>query len=64
MRRRRSTLRRMPHLSQTQVLIWIVVLLVLEYNHFRWIWWEHWACRRCGEKHKACACSRKWLMEL
>ena len=54
----------MPHLSQTQALIWIVVLLVLEFNHFRWIWWEHWACRRCGEKHKACACSRKWLMEL
>jgi len=30
--------------------IWIVVLFILEINHFKWIWWTYWDCRRCGRK--------------
>jgi len=50
--------------SQTEVAIWIVCLLVLELNHLRWIWWEYWECKRCGLKHKACDCTTKWVMYL
>jgi hypothetical protein len=52
--------------SQTQVLLWIVALFVLEVNHLKWIWWEHWSCRRCAAKHKDCACGATpfWIMYL
>lgn len=52
-------------MSQTQILLWIVALLVLELNHLKWIWWENWDCRRCRLKHKDCACgTTKWVMYL
>jgi hypothetical protein len=52
--------------SRTEILLWIVALFVLEVNHLKWIWWEHWACRRCTAKHKDCACgaTSRWLMYL
>ena len=52
-------------LSQTQILIWCVVLIVLELNHLKWIWWTYWDCSKCGRKHKDCgACGSKWVMFL
>jgi hypothetical protein len=52
--------------SQTQILLWIVALFVLEVNHLKWIWWEYWSCRACTVKHKDCACgaTSRWLMYL
>lgn len=52
--------------SPTVAMLWIVALFVLEVNHLRWIWWEHWDCRGCGEKNRACGCesSKRWLMYL
>ena len=53
-------------MSRTQILLWIVALFVLEVNHLKWIWWEHWDCRGCAAKHKDCACgaTARWLMYL
>jgi hypothetical protein len=52
-------------MSQTEIFCWIVALLVLELNHLRWIWWEYWDCRRCGDKNRACGCGKtKWVMYL
>ena len=52
-------------MSQTQILIWCVCLIVLEWNHFKWIWWTYWECRRCGRKNHECrACGRSWVMML
>jgi hypothetical protein len=50
--------------SRLQILLWIVALFVLEVNHLKWIWWEHWNCRACTEKHKDCACgaTARWKM--
>jgi len=43
------------------VLFGIACLIVLEIQHLRWIWWEHWDCRRCRSKNKHCACPGfKW----
>ena len=52
--------------SQTQTLLWILALFVLEVNHLKWIWWEHWDCRSCSSKHKDCACgsTARWIMFL
>jgi hypothetical protein len=52
--------------SQTQTLLWILALFVLEVNHLKWIWWEHWDCRSCSTKHKDCACgsTARWIMYL
>jgi hypothetical protein len=52
--------------SQTQILLWIVALLVLEVNHLKWIWWEFWACRSCSVVHKDCSCgsTSHWVMYL
>jgi hypothetical protein len=50
--------------SQTDALLWIIALLLLELNHLRWIWWEYWDCRKCGQKHHVCACATKWIMYL
>jgi len=51
-------------MSQTQILLWIVALFVLEVNHLKWIWWEYWSCRHCSAKHKDCACgaTARWKM--
>ena len=51
-------------MSRTQVFIWCVVLIVLEINHLKWIWWTYWDCRKCHVKNKDCGCSAKWLMLL
>jgi len=52
--------------SRTEILLWIVALFVLEVNHLKWIWWEHWSCRACTQKHKDCACgaTARWVMYL
>jgi hypothetical protein len=52
--------------SQLEILAWIVALFILEVNHLKWIWWEHWDCRGCKAKHKDCACgsTARWLMYL
>ena len=52
--------------SQTQILLWIVALFVLEVNHLKWIWWEYWDCRKCSTKHKDCGCgaTARWIMFL
>jgi hypothetical protein len=52
--------------SRNEILLWIVALLLLEVNHLKWIWWEHWSCRACTAKHKDCACgaTARWLMYL
>jgi hypothetical protein len=52
--------------SQTQTLLWILALFVLEVQHLKWIWWEHWDCRGCSSKHKDCGCgsTARWLMYL
>ena len=43
----------------------ICSLIVLELQHLRWIWWEHWSCRGCGVKNKDCGCrKRKWQLYL
>ena len=56
----------MGDVSQTEILLWIVALLLLELNHLKWIWWEHWSCRSCSVKHKDCACgsTARWIMYL
>jgi hypothetical protein len=53
-------------LSPTETLLWIVALFLLEVNHLKWIWWEHWSCRACTVKHKDCACgaTSRWVMFL
>jgi hypothetical protein len=52
--------------SRTEILLWIVALFLLEVNHLKWIWWEHWNCRACTAKHKDCACgaTARWMMFL
>ncbi len=53
-------------MTRTEILTWIVALIVLEIYHLKWIWWENWSCRSCDAKHKDCACasSKKWVMYL
>ena len=50
--------------SQTQILLWCVALIMLEVNHLKWIVWTYWACGKCGRKHKDCGCGSKWFMLL
>jgi len=52
--------------SRTEILLWIVALFTLEVNHLKWIWWEHWSCRKCSTKHKDCGCgaTARWIMFL
>ena len=53
-------------MSRTAILLWILALLLLEVQHLKWIWWEHWDCRGCSAKHKDCGCgaTRSWVMFL
>jgi hypothetical protein len=46
--------------SQTQLLVAIAVLIVVEINHLKWIWWTQWQCRTCNAKNRDCPCSDKW----
>jgi hypothetical protein len=48
------------HVSQTQILVSIAVLILVEVNHLKWIWWTQWQCRTCGAKNRDCPCSDKW----
>jgi hypothetical protein len=52
--------------SRTDILLWIVALFLLEVNHLKWIWWEHWQCRTCTVAHKDCSCGEtsRWIMYL
>jgi hypothetical protein len=51
--------------SQTELFLAIVGLIVLEIYHWKWIWWEHWMCRSCGTQNKNCSCGPpKWFTYL
>jgi hypothetical protein len=41
----------------------IVALILVEITHLKWIWWNHWVCRKHARMHKECGCSR-WVMYL
>ena len=47
-------------MNQTQLLVAITVLIVVEINHLQWIWWTQWQCRTCKAKNRDCPCSDKW----
>jgi hypothetical protein len=48
--------------SQTELFLAILGLIVLEVYHLKWIWWEHWMCRSCGTQNKNCSCGPpKWF---
>ena len=44
-------------MSQTELFLAILGLIVLEIYHLKWIWWEHWLCRTCQTQHKNCGCA-------
>jgi hypothetical protein len=46
--------------SQTQLLVAIAILIVVEINHLKWIWWTQWECRTCKAKNRDCPCNDKW----
>ena len=49
--------------SQGLLLFSILCMIVLELQHLRWIWWEHWDCRDCGAKNKHCGCQKfRWQL--
>ena len=49
--------------SQGLLLFSILSMIVLELQHLRWIWWEHWDCRDCGAKNKHCGCQKfRWQL--
>jgi hypothetical protein len=47
-------------MSRTQLLVAIVILIVVEINHLKWIWWTQWECRTCKAKNRDCPCTDKW----
>ena len=47
-------------MTQTQLLVAITLLIVVEINHLKWIWWTQWQCRACGAKNRDCPCTDKW----
>jgi hypothetical protein len=51
---------RLRAMTQTQIFIGILVLFLVEVNHLKWIWWNHWHCRTCGVRNRHCGCSDKW----
>jgi len=53
-----------PVLSQTQLLAWILALVILEILHLKWIWLSEWNCRRCHLKNLECACEGRWIKHL
>jgi hypothetical protein len=54
----RSCDARSVQLSTNAIWLWIVCLLMLEFCHLKWIWWEYWHCRACGVVNHHCACGR------
>jgi hypothetical protein len=54
----------LSEMSQTQIFLWCIALILLELKHLKWIWWTYWECAKCGHKHKDCGCGSKWIMFL
>jgi hypothetical protein len=50
--------------SPTEILSWIVALIVLEIFHLKWIWLSEWSCRKCSRTNIECACSGRWAKYL
>jgi hypothetical protein len=51
--------------SQTELFLAILGLIVLEVYHLKWIWWEHWMCRSCNTQNKNCSCATpRWFRYL
>ncbi len=50
--------------SRTELLAWIVALLVIEVLHLKWIWLSEWSCRRCTRKNLECDCTGRWTKYL
>jgi len=51
--------------SQTELFLAIVGLIILEIYHLKWIWWEHWMCKSCGTQNKRCSCGPpRWFKYL
>jgi len=50
--------------SQSELLTWIVALVILEVLHLKWIWLSEWDCRRCKQKNLACDCPRRWARHI
>jgi hypothetical protein len=51
-------------ISRPEIALWIVALIGLEIQHFKWIVWEHWDCRRHGVKNKECRCKANFIFYL
>jgi len=45
-------------LSANDIWLWIICLVVLEVCHLKWIWWQYWHCRTCGDLNHRCSCGR------
>jgi hypothetical protein len=41
----------------------IVVLILVELTHLKWIWWNQWVCRKHARVRRECGCN-KWVMFL
>jgi hypothetical protein len=50
--------------TRTELLSWIVALLVIEVLHLKWIWLSEWSCGRCRQKNLQCACEGRWVKYL
>jgi hypothetical protein len=47
-----------------QLLFVIAVLIAVELNHLKWIWWTYWKCAKHARPHCECGCRAKWLLYL
>ena len=47
-------------LSKSELLLWIVAMIVLELYHLKWIWLSEWSCRKCARKNLECDCPGRW----
>jgi hypothetical protein len=50
--------------SRSEVLVWILALIVLELYHLKWIWLSEWSCAKCSRKNLDCGCSGRWIKYL
>jgi len=51
-------------MSREQLLFTIAMLIAVELNHLKWIWWTYWTCSKHACPHKDCGCRAKWLLYL
>ena len=51
-------------MSREQLLFAICLLIAVELNHLKWIWWTYWTCSRHGGPNRDCGCRAKWLLYL